>query len=110
MARESRRGSAPTRGPLQKRVSDIERVQGGLGRDVRELKDRLNIKDNSINEINKWVGKKVLVTTVSGRTCSGTLKWVDRYCYGIEPDDYDSEGSRVFQKGNVETIEPMEGS
>lgn len=106
MARESRRGRAPAQNPLRKRVYDIEKVQGQLGRDVRELKDTLNIKDNSISEINEWVGKHVLVTTVSGKTCRGILKWFDRYSYGVLPDDFHADGVRVFQKGNVETIEP----
>jgi hypothetical protein len=109
MARESRRGRAPApqqNSPLRKRVYDIERFQGQLGRDVRKLKDTLNIKDNSISEINDWVGKHVLVTTVSGKTCYGILKWFDRYSYGVQPDDFHAEGVRIFQKGNVETIEP----
>lgn len=99
--------SSQTRPPLGKRVGDVERIQGEHGRQIRALRDTLDVKDNSCAETRNWIGKRVEAVGVgTGKVYSGVLKWIDKFNYGIQED-----GRRkvtVFQKSNIEALRCVE--
>jgi hypothetical protein len=91
------------RPPLGKRVGDVERIQGEHGRLIRELRDTLQIKDNSAAEVKDWIGRRVSIQGVrEGSLYVGVLKWVDKYNYAILEDG--APAPTIIQKGNVEAI------
>lgn len=91
--------------PLQKRVSDVERAQGEQRRALGQLKDILNIKDNSGGQIKEWIGAVIEIQMTSKKTYKGILKWVDKYNYGVLCEDQpEGEDPSVIPKANVERV------
>lgn len=100
--------SSQTRPPLGKRVGDVERVQGEHGRQLRALKDTIDVKDNSCAETRNWIDKRVeAIGAGTGTKYVGVLRWIDKFNYGIQEDG--RQQVTVLQKSNVEALRCMEG-
>ena len=100
-----RRRGAP---PLPKRVSDLERTQGQNSRDIKKLKDLLNIKDNSAATTKTLIGKDISIRMVSGKEHIGVLRWVDKYNLGVlTSDQLDGDEPSIIPKSNIEIIRPL---
>lgn len=102
---ESRR---PETGRLGGRVSQLEVRQSEIGREVRQLKDLLDVHNNSHATLLSWVGKNVLVVTMNGKTYIGKLLWIDKYnisVHGVRSSDTSGERKEyVVHKGSIESI------
>lgn len=81
------------------RLAKLELRQSEIGRDVRLLKDLLDVQSNSHATLLSWIGKLVTVTMNSGRTHNGRLLWIDKYNVAV-----DKTKKYVLYKGNVESI------
>lgn len=76
-----------------------------LEKDVKGLKDLLNVHDNWHSTIRKWVGHEVRICDREGIT-TGTLLWSDRYnvCMQIE-EVRTGQRTRMYTKGGINWIE-----
>lgn len=88
---------------LAKKYQSLKDRFTQLERDVRSLKDLLNVHDNWNSTIRKWVGKVITVCDRSGQEESGILKWSDRYNLAVELTS--SGRTRVYTKGGINWIE-----
>jgi len=70
-------------------------------KEVAEMRDILNCKENWHSEIKDLLGKSVNVKDVTHLTTGGTLIWSDRYTLCI-----DIGGTRrIYSKGSIVYIE-----
>lgn len=88
-------------GIIGSRVSQLEIRQTEIGREVRQLKNILDVHNNSHATLMAWIGKLVKITTNSGRIYNGTLIWIDKYNIAIERTN---KTQVVIPKGNIEAI------
>jgi hypothetical protein len=74
-----------------------------MEKEVKALKDLLNVHDNWHSEIRSLVGKEIVVCSRTGDQATGELKWSDRYnlCIEISPKQ-----RRIYTKGGIDWIEP----
>jgi hypothetical protein len=79
---------------LRSKVSNIEK-------DIRALKDLLNVHDNWHALVRTWRGKEVSVKDNCGEVSKGTLKWTDRYNVAVETNGRE----RVYTKGGIVFVE-----
>ena len=76
-----------------------------LEKDVRTLKDTLNIRDNWHSTIRDWVGREVRICDRSGIN-SGKLLWSDRYNVCVEIyANQNVPRERIYTKGGINWIE-----
>ena len=74
-----------------------------LEKDVKTLKDILNIHDNWHSEIRSMMGETVRLRTRSGTEREGVLVWSDRYNLCLRELD---RPRRIYNKGCIEWVEP----
>lgn len=89
---------------LKRAFSLIEGLRSKIGKiekDIRSLKDLLNVHDNWHSLVKSWRGKEVSVKDNCGEVSTGTLKWTDRYNLAVEKDSKE----RVYTKGGIIYIE-----
>lgn len=90
---------------LSKKVQSLKDRFEALEKDVRGLKDLLNVHDNWHSTIRSWVGHKVLIRDRGGLS-EGLLKWSDRYNVCIEVDERRTgPKTRMYTKGGINWIE-----
>jgi hypothetical protein len=87
---------------VSKRVQSLKDRHERLEKDVRQLKDTLNIHDNWNAEIKELIGHSVKLRTSDGEEATGTLKWSDRYNLCILIFDK----PRIYNKGGITWVEP----
>lgn len=102
-----------------KKVQSLKDRFERLEKDVRALKDLLNVHDNWHSTIRKWMGSIVTICDRTGSQEVGTLMWSDRYnlCVSVDPDsrpDTTVKGvrkprTRIYTKGGINWIEGKEG-
>lgn len=100
---------------LAKKVQSIKDRFERLEKDVRALKDLLNVHDNWHSTIRSWVGSLITVCDRGGDKEAGTLKWSDRYnlCVEIDHDNLTNQTvkgvrnhrTRIYTKGGINWIE-----
>lgn len=73
-----------------------------LEKEVRSLKDTLNVHNNWHSETREWAGERVALQCRSGSEHTGRFLWADRYNLCIDLDN--SGGRRIFTKGGVDWI------
>jgi hypothetical protein len=103
---------------LAKKIQSIKDRFERVEKDVRSLKDLLNVHDNWHSTIRKWVGSLITVCDRSNEEVSGELKWSDRYnlCVEITPDKttlqkvkgVSNPRTRIYTKGGINWIEKPE--
>lgn len=98
------RPKGPTLQGLARRINLLERGLASANKEIRSLKDILNVKNNWPAEMSGWIGQDVKIVASSGRAYRGTLHWIDRYTIAII--ECGEETPTVFQKGNVESMKP----
>lgn len=84
-------------------IAALERLE----KDVKMLKDTLNIRDNWHAVIRDWIGQEVRVCDRS-EIIHGELKWSDRYnvCVSVESNNGE-ERTRIYTKGGINWIEKI---
>lgn len=97
---------SPSIGALAKKVQSLKDRFEKMEKDIRGLKDVLNIHDNWHSTIRDWVGREVKVATRDGSVSFGTLKWSDRYNICV----IEHGTPRMFTKGGINWIEPTQTS
>jgi len=92
---------------LSKKVQSLKDRFERLEKDVKGLKDLLNVHDNWHSMIRKWVGHGVRICDRDGITI-GTLLWSDRYnvCVQIE-EARTGQRTRMYTKGGINWIEEV---
>lgn len=102
MGDEDRRGERRGGGmrPLEKQIKELRQ-------EVRGLKGLLRLKDNSTALLTSLLDKKVELVDINDKTHVGTLRWIDKYSYGVEW----KEGGPVssVNKGNIIMVSPCVG-
>jgi hypothetical protein len=90
---------------LTKRVQGLKDRFERLEKDVKGLKDLLNVHDNWHAKIRTWKGHEVTICDRSGIS-SGTLLWSDRYnvCVLVGDARYGPR-ERMYTKGGINWIE-----
>ena len=90
---------------LAKKVQGMRDKFENLERDVKGLKDLLNVHDNWHSKIHTWRGREVTVCDRSGIS-SGVLLWSDRYnvCVRVSDSRYGPK-ERMYTKGGINWIE-----
>ena len=89
---------------LKRAFSLIEGLRSKIGKiekDIRSLKDLLNVHDNWHSLVKSWRGKEVSVKDNCGEVSNGTLSWTDRYNVSVKMDDKE----RVYTKGGIIYVE-----
>jgi hypothetical protein len=86
---------------LAKKVQSQKDRFDRLEREVRNLRDVLNIHDNWNAEIRTMLGKVVSVYDTTGKVERGILKWSDRYNLCVVIDDV----PRIYNKGGIIWVE-----
>jgi len=87
---------------LQSLKDKVERLE----KDVKQVKDLLNVQDNWHTEVRDWIGTKVTVD-FNGTAYFGTLKWIDRYtlCLITEPNSTTNatfkRATHIFPKSQI---------
>ena len=82
-----------------------------LEKDVRGLKDLLNVHNNWHSTIREWTGERIRVCDRASQVYDGKLLWSDRYnlCIeipkGTKGSFTDPGGPRVYTKGGINWIE-----
>lgn len=89
---------------LRNRVNTLERDLALANKEIRKLKDILNVKDNWASEVRDYIGRQVEVVGTRS-TYMGELIWSDRYHICILPEN--AVDNVVIQKGNIESISPI---
>jgi hypothetical protein len=92
----------PKRVSYLSRINRLERDLANTKKEIRAIKDFLNVKNNSISELTEWLGQDVFIVSNSGRHHEGTLKWVGKYSIGYSR--YGTESVTILQKGCIESI------
>lgn len=96
---------------LAKKIQSLKDRFERLEKDVRSLKDLLNVHDNWHSTIRGWVGSALSVCDRAGILENGTLKWSDRYnlCIEISGEEKVKGASkprtRIYTKGGINWIE-----
>lgn len=96
---------------LMQQVAALAKRLDDLSKDVRQLKDILNIQDNWNAEIRAMIGHKVRIVTVFSQEADqgrvGTLVWSDRYnlCIEVEHQPNNHKHKIIFSKGGIVSIE-----
>ena len=91
-----------------KKLQSLRDQFARLDKDVRGLKDLLNVHDNWHSTIRQWIGKMIAVCDRNGVPQDGKLMWSDRYnlCIEIPPATELLKGkTRVYTKGGINWIE-----
>lgn len=89
---------------LAKKVQSVKDRFDRLERDVRGLKDLLNVHDNWHSTIRDWVGREVRICDRSG-IVTGRLKWSDRYNVCVEVAiNQNKKSLRMYTKGGINWI------
>jgi hypothetical protein len=73
-------------------------------KDVRSLKDVLNVHDNWASTTRDWIGKDIKVFSRNQNVGDGKLLWVDRYNMAVAVDGT----TRIYNKGAVDWLELKE--
>lgn len=97
--------SVPTTA-LAKKVQSLKDRFERLERDVKGLKDLLNVHNNWHSTIREWVGSEVRVCDRSD-IVTGKLLWSDRYnvCVEIRVTQAKTR-KRIYTKGGINWIQP----
>ena len=82
--------------------SALDKMQR-LEKEVKALKDTLNVHNNWHAETRDWEGAKVAVKSRNGEVSTGRFLWADRYNLCIDLDNHG--GRRIFTKGGTDWIE-----
>lgn len=80
-----------------------------LEKEVKALKDLLNVHDNWHAEIRALKGALINVCSRAGTEQEGTLLWSDRYnlCIEIAAVNGRPKRKRIYTKGGIDWIEPQ---
>jgi len=89
---------------LAKKVQGQKDRHDHLEKEVKALKDLLNVHDNWHAEIRNWLGKVVNVDLLTGREVQGLLLWTDRYNICISPDLTEGGKRHIYSKGAIVCI------
>jgi len=92
----------PTLDALAKKTQSLKDRLERMDKELRGLKDILNIHDNWNAEIRELIGKPVSVNTTEGKVDTGILKWSDRYNLCVVINGL----PRTYNKGGIIWIEP----
>jgi len=86
--------------PLENQIKELRQ-------EVRGLKELLRLKDNSTTLLTSLLDKKIELIDVNDKPHVGTLRWIDKYSYGVEW----KEGGPVssVNKGNIIMVSPYVG-
>lgn len=90
---------------LKRAFSLIEGLRSKIGKiekDIRSLKDLLNVHDNWHALVKSWRGKEVSVKDNCGEVSHGTLDWTDRYNVAVK---IPGGKERVYTKGGIVYVE-----
>lgn len=91
---------------LAKKVQSVKDRFERLEKDVRGLKDLLNVHDNWHSTIREWIGSTVTVSDRGGLYIAGKLMWSDRYNLCVEITEGDQlPRTRIYTKGGINWIE-----
>ena len=88
--------------PTKKRIGIIEDRLNVVQKQVRELRDILNVSDNWGSITTEWRGRIICVKTQT-EEIQGELEWVDRYHIGIKRTK--ERPPTVIMKGSIQTID-----
>lgn len=91
--------------PSKKRIGVLEDRVNILQKQVRELRDILNVSDNWGSLIKEWIGRSIEVKTQTEKV-KGTFKWADRYHIAIK--ELEHLPVTVVPKGAIQTINLIE--
>lgn len=80
-----------------KKLQSLKDKVDRLEKDVKQLKDLLNVQDNWHSEVRGWTGS-VVVVMFNGREYAGMLKWIDRYTLCLVEG---SAGTMIFPKSQI---------
>jgi len=104
---------------LSKRLQSLKDRFERLEKDVRALKDLLNVHDNWHSTIRRMVGSVITLCDRRGEVVEGKLSWSDRYnlCVEIDPDTLSMTAvkgtrkhrKRIYTKGGIIWLEGKEG-
>lgn len=100
---------------LTRRFQSLKDRLAQLEKDVRALKDLLNVHDNWHSAIRRWIGSVVTLCDRRGEVVIGKLKWSDRYnlCVEIDPaleiTAVKGTRKRIYTKGGIIWLEGEEG-
>lgn len=90
-----------------KKLQSLKDKVDRLEKDVKLLKDLLNVQDNWHTEVRDWIGS-VVVVTYSEKEYAGTLKWIDRYTLCLQEtqgnpskDPAAKKWTHVFPKSQI---------
>jgi len=98
--------SKPTLETLAKQEQSLRDKITRLEKELRALKDVLNIHDNWNAEIREWIGKQVKVRTSVDGFVGGKLLWSDRYNICLEIATSSAMlHKRIVNKGHIVWIE-----
>lgn len=92
----------PTLDTLAKKTQSLKDRLERMDKELRGLKDVLNVHDNWNAEIRMWIGKEVRLKDSTSDVVVGTLKWSDRYNVCVVVNDQ----PRIYNKGGITWIEP----
>jgi len=80
-----------------KKLQSLKDKVDRLEKDVRQLKDLLNVQDNWHTEVRDWIGS-VVVVMYGEKEYAGTLKWIDRYTLCLVEG---TAGTLIFPKSQI---------
>lgn len=103
---DGRRGERPG-GRSRPGHQNLEKQIKELRQEVRGLKELLRLKDNSTTLLTSLLDQVVELLDVNDNAHVGTLRWIDKYSYGVEW----KEGGPVssVNKGNIIMVSPVGG-
>lgn len=79
-----------------KKLQSLKDKVDRLEKDVKQLKDLLNVQDNWHSEVRSWAGEQVSVQ-LGAQVWRGVLRWIDRYTLSI----YDGTSVLIFPKSQI---------
>lgn len=100
----------PTLESLSKSWQSLRDRVERIDKDMRALRDLLNVKDNWHASIRSMIGKLVAVSDRSGAKTVGVLLWSDRYnlCIRMTQSITSTTWDRIYTKGGINWIELAE--
>ena len=97
--------TGPKERTLQQALTLIDRLDTRslkLERDVKALRDILNVHDNWPATIRELKGRQVRIKDQQGEVVCGIMRWSDRYTFCVEV----MGRPRTYSKGGFTWIEP----